>query len=480
MAVFDNLEPREVFHYFEELCNIPHGSGNLQKISDYLVSFAKERNLDVTQDKELNVIIKAPGSKGYETKEPVILQGHMDMVAVKDDGCDIDMKSEGLRLATDGEYVWAEGTSLGGDDGIAVAYCLALLDSKDIPHPPLEVVITTNEETGMFGAAAIDLSSLKSRKMINIDNEEEGVFITSCAGGARVYTEYEFEPVTGKGELLEVRVEGLLGGHSGEMIIKGRGNANILAARAVAEAMDAAELSLVSIEGGVADNAIPSSAVAKLVVAKENAQAVIKSVEKTCADVKSELEIKDPDVSISAKKVGDEAEYSCISASDTKRIIKGIIILPDGVQAMSAAVEGLVETSLNLGIVKTEDGKVTLEHSVRSSVEPSKDMLIRKLVAIAEINGGKHSVSGKYPGWKYRQHSELRDHMVEVYKKLYDKEPKLMAIHAGLECGILSEKIEGLDCISIGPDMQDIHSTGEKLSVKSTANVWDYLKAVLA
>lgn len=480
MAVFDNLEPKEVFHYFEELCNIPHGSGNLQKISDYLVSFAKERNLDVTQDKELNVIIKAPGSAGYEDKEPVILQGHMDMVAVKEDDCDIDMKTEGLRLATDGEYVWAEGTSLGGDDGIAVAFCLALLDSKDIPHPPLEVVITTNEETGMFGAAAIDLSSLKSKRMINIDNEEEGVFITSCAGGARVYTEYEYESQNFKGVLLEIKVEGLLGGHSGEMIIKGRGNANILAARAVAEAMDETKIALVSLEGGVADNAIPSSAAAKIVVAKENVQAVLKSVEKTCADVRNELEVKDPGVSISAKELGEEAEYSCISFADSRRIINGIIILPDGVQAMSAAVEGLVETSLNLGIVKTTDGKVTLEHSVRSSVEPSKDMLIRKLIAIAEVNGARHSVSGKYPGWKYRQHSELRDHMVEVYKKLYGKEPKLMAIHAGLECGILSEKIEGLDCISIGPDMQDIHSTGEKLSVKSTANVWEYLKAVLA
>ncbi len=480
MAVFDNLEPKEVFHFFEELCNIPHGSGNLQKISDYLVSFAKERNLDVIQDSELNVIIKAPGSAGYEDKEPVILQGHMDMVAVKEDGCDIDMKNEGLRLATDGEYVWAEGTSLGGDDGIAVAYCLALLDSKEIPHPPLEVVITTNEETGMFGAAAIDLSSLKSKKMINIDNEEEGVFITSCAGGARFYTEYERAMNKETGVPVEIRVEGLLGGHSGEMIIKGRGNANILAARAIAEAMDSADILLCSIEGGVADNAIPSTAVAKIVVPKDSVEKVFASVEKTCRDVKGELEVKDPGVVITAKEAGSEGEYSCFSSADSKDIIEGIISLPDGVQAMSAAVEGLVETSLNLGIVKTEEGKVTLEHSVRSSVESSKDMLIRKLIAIAKSHGCTYSISGKYPGWKYRQHSELRDHMVEVYKKLYGKEPKLMAIHAGLECGILSEKIEDLDCISIGPDMQDIHSTGEKLSVKSTAKVWEYLKAVLA
>ena len=479
MGVFDKLEPKEVFHFFEEICNIPHGSGNLQKISDYLVSFAKERNLEVIQDEELNVIIKAPGSAGYEDKEPVILQGHMDMVAVKEDGCDIDMKNEGLRLATDGEYVWAEGTSLGGDDGIAVAYCLALLDSKEIPHPPLEVVITSNEETGMYGAAAIDLSSLKGRKMINVDNEEEGVFITSCAGGARFYTEYEYSTNSFMGVPVEIKVEGLLGGHSGEMIIKGRGNANIIVARAIAEAMDVSDISLVSIDGGVADNAIPSTAVAKIIVPKENVKAVFDSVSKTCADVKGELEIKDPDVVIAARETGDEAEASCISLSDTRRIINGIISLPDGVQAMSAAVEGLVETSLNLGIIKSESGKVILEQSVRSSVESAKEMLIRKLITIAEMNGCKYSISGKYPGWKFRQNSELRDHMVKVYKDLYGKEPVIRAIHAGLECGILSEKIENLDCISIGPDMHDIHSDAEKLSVRSTANVWEYLKAVL-
>lgn len=480
MSGLSSIEPKEVFGFFEKICSIPHGSGNLQKISDYLVSFAKERNLEVTQDKELNVIIKAPGSAGYEDKEPVILQGHMDMVAVKEPDCDIDMTRDGLRVTTDGEFVWAEGTSLGGDDGIAVAYCLALLDSKEIPHPPLEIVITTNEETGMYGASAIDLSSLKSKKMINIDNEEEGAFITSCAGGARFYSEFAFEKQSQKGVLFEVKVDGLLGGHSGEMIIKGRGNANVLVARAIAEALDKTDAFLVSIDGGVADNAIPSASTAKVVVCGDKADAFTESIEKTCRDVKGELEIKDPNVSITAEKAGDEGDYSCMSLADTKRIINAIISMPDGVQTMSAAVEGLVETSLNLGIIKTEENKMTLEQSVRSSVESSKDMLIRKLIAIAESYGSKYSISGKYPGWKYRQHSELRDHMFSVYKKLYGKEPRLMAIHAGLECGILSEKIDDLDCISIGPDMMDIHSAKEKLSVKSTANVWEYIKAVLA
>ena len=496
MSRLGDIEPREVFSKFEKLCEIPHGSGNLQKISDYLVSFAKERNLEVVQDKELNVIIKAPGSVGYEDKAPVILQGHMDMVAVKDDDCDIDMKTEGLRVTTDGEFVWAEGTSLGGDDGIAVAYCLALLDSKDIPHPPLEVVITTNEETGMFGAAAIDLSSLKSKKMINIDNEKEGQFITSCAGGARVYSVLELEQEEALGEKCLITVKGLLGGHSGEMIKCGRGNANIILARAVQDAIyalagdvdddsfylngsDKASLKIISVNGGVADNAIPSSASCEFVIGGEHIDAVKESIARTLLEVKGELEIKDDGVDISFARL-ESGSYKAFTAKDSLKICRMISVMPDGVQAMSASVSGLVETSLNLGILKTEGNQVTIEQSVRSSVETSKKVLIHKLLTIGGMFGAKVSVSGNYPGWKYRQHSELRDHMVEVYKKLYSKEPELVAIHAGLECGILSEKIDGLDCISIGPDMQDIHSAKEKLSVRSTANVWEYLKAVLS
>ncbi|WP_034446416.1 aminoacyl-histidine dipeptidase [Butyrivibrio sp. AE2032] len=478
---FENLEPREVFHFFEEICNIPHGSGNLQQISDYLVNFAKERGLEFIQDEKLNVIIKAPGTAGYEDKEPVILQGHMDMVAVKEADSDIDMKKDGLRITTDGEYVWAKGTSLGGDDGIAVAYCLALLDSKDIPHPPMEVVITTDEETGMFGASFIDLSSLKGKKMINIDNEEEGVFITSCAGGARVYSELLVGKAEVDGVRASVKVSGLLGGHSGEMIIKGRGNANHILARALLEAMECSDLHIVDIKGGVADNAIPFEAEAEVMVDSKDFEAFAHSIEATAKDVLGELEVKDPGVKITVNDNGRKNEEGVLSVitEDTRKVLSLICAMPDGVQTMSASVEGLVETSLNLGILKFEGDRVTLEHSVRSSVESSKEHLIRKLCIIARSFGAVVTVSGAYPGWKYREHSVLRDHMVEVYEKLYGKKPQLQAIHAGLECGLLSDKIDDLDCISIGPDMQDIHSTKEKLSVKSTANVWEYLKAVL-
>ncbi len=477
---FENLEPREVFHFFEEICRIPHGSGNLQKISDYLVSFAKDRNLEVTQDSELNVIIKAPGSAGYEDKEPVILQGHMDMVAVKEDGCDIDMMTEGLRTATDGEFVWAEGTSLGGDDGIAVAYCLALLDSKDIPHPPLEVVITTNEETGMFGAAAIDLSDLKGKKLINIDNEKEGQFIVSCAGGIRLYSQFPVKRESAVGSLLKVEISGLLGGHSGEMIKCGRGNANILLSRTLLEAMDRVDAKLVTIEGGVADNAIPSSATALVLVDEKDEDAFAESVNATLVDIKGELEVKDPGVNIEVSEVAEAAEQNAVTLEDTRRVLTAICSMPDGVQAMSASVEGLVETSLNLGIIKCDEEKITIDQSLRSSVGSSKKALIRKVTSITEVFGGNYTASGEYPGWKFRQDSDLREHMVSVYEKMYGKKPVIEAIHAGLECGILSEKIEGLDCISIGPDMQDIHSAKEKLSIASTRNVWEFLKAVLS
>ena len=479
MSVLENLEPKEVFHFFEEICKIPHGSRNLEQISAFLVNFAKERKLEVVSDDALNVIIKAPASKGYEDRETIILQGHMDMVAVKEDDCDIDMAKDSLRVKTDGEYIWAEGTSLGGDDGIAVAYILALLDSKDIPHPPLEIIITTNEEIGMLGASALDLSSLKGKKMINIDNEIEGEFITSCAGGATFISELTVKRESVSGVECKIEVFGLKGGHSGEMIKYERGNANIICARTMLEAMDVAELHVKDFCGGMADNAIPFASAANIVVPEGDIAKIKESVEKTLADVKGELDIKDPDVAITFTEVG-KTTAECIDKKDADRFLNMIITLPNGPLAMSAAVEGLVETSVNLGIVETSGDKAKTVQLLRSSVESSKAFLVKKLKTVAEAFGGKTSMEGIYPGWKYVCDSQLRDHMVDVYKKMYGKEPVLHAIHAGLECGIIGNKIKDLDCISIGPDMADIHSTKERLSVKSAKNVWEYLKAVLA
>ena len=542
------LQPKEVFTWFEKICEIPHGSGNLQQISDFLVKFAKDRNLYVRQDSELNVIIKKPGSKGYENHEPVILQGHMDMVAVKEKDAAIDMVKEGLKVKTDGENVWAEGTSLGGDDGIAVAYALAILDSDTIAHPPLEIIITTNEETGMFGAMALKCHDITSHRLINLDNEEEGVLIASCAGGARFHGFLPIVRENKSGVKVRLHIKGLLGGHSGAMINLGRGNANVIMGRLLLELTDSLEIGLISLNGGVADNAIATDCEADLLLMGAAVEShgniagpdvsffslygKLRSIALHLEEkIKSELGTRDPGFEIVVEEImenrlpesGDVSNMSAVNldsrvdtyvevgekretisgvvpCSQVRELARCICAMPYGVQAMSNLVEGLVETSLNLGILKivesksgavegkgaasggpgTMDEAFLLDYSVRSSVASAKEALIRKLEIIIDCFGGIHEVSGEYPGWAFREKSELRDKMAEVYKKLYKNDLKIEAIHAGLECGLFSEKIDDLDCVSIGPDMQDIHSTGEKLSIKSTERTWQYLCAVLA
>ncbi len=483
MAVLEQLEPNKVFAFFEEICGIPHGSDHVKEISDYLVKFAKDRNLWVKQDEALNVIIKKNASAGYEDRDTVILQGHMDMVAVHDAEHDVDMTKEPLKLQTDGKEIWAEGTSLGGDDGIAVAYCLALLDDDSIPHPALEVVITTNEETGMDGARALDTSVLTGRQMINIDNEEEGVLLTGCAGGGRFHIDMDLSATRIEGTKYEIRISGLLGGHSGEMIREGRGNANHLIGRFLEELRQEIYFCITELKGGTADNVIPSEAVAEIVIptyASDDFENRLKEkAEQYLEQLKMELAGKDSGVTLDLKKKETDT-FACADSASVKRITKLISVLPDGVQAMSGLVDGLVETSLNLGTMRLEGTTLHLVLSVRSSIESAKKHLVRRLELIADAFNAEHKLVGEYPGWAFRENSPLRDHMVEVYRKLYGEEPRVEAIHAGVECGFFESKIEGLDCVSIGPDMKDIHSPKERLSVASTKNVWEYLLAVLA
>lgn len=479
MGVLSNLEPKNVFHYFEEITKIPHGSGNVQQISDYLVSFAKERGLTYIQDELKNVIIIKEAASGYEQEPPVILQGHMDMVAVKKPDCDIDMKTEGLRVAVRGDEIYAEGTSLGGDDGIAVAYSMALLDSDTVKHPRLEVVITVDEEVGMDGARGIDLSMLTGNRMINLDSEDEGIFLTSCAGGARVRCTLPFQFKERRGTAVELAVGGLIGGHSGAEIHKERGNSNCLFGRVLYRLSEKADVSLCHVEGGLADNAIPRETNALIIVDEKDCEtlsAVVKEIE---AEVKTELATKDPDVYFSFGK-REAGSFGCMTPEDTRRAAAFLCALPNGVQAMSADMPGLVETSLNLGILKLEKNEaLKAEFSVRSSVESAKHDLIGRLEAVTKLAGGNSVVSGDYPGWKYRKDSPLRDKMIAVYEKMYGESPKVEAIHAGLECGILGSKIKDLDCVSIGPKMHDIHTTEETLSISSTRRVWEYLVNLL-
>ena len=479
MGVLDGLKPEKVFYYFEEITKIPHGSGNVDRISDYLVKFAKDRGLKVIQDEVKNVIIMKDATEGYENEPTMILQGHMDMVAVSVPGSDIDMKKDGLRLGIDGDNIYAEGTSLGGDDGIAVAYALAILDSEDISHPALEVIITVDEEVGMDGARAIDLSMLKGHRMLNLDSEEEGYFLTSCAGGARVNCKINVERENKSGYVLEVKIGGLLGGHSGEEIIRGRGNSNCLFGRILKNITDNVEVNLISIQGGLADNAIPRETIFGLMVDEDKIGCVKEILEHSAMKIKDEYASKDPGFCVEVTEQGEKT-LEALTKESTSKVAEFIVALPNGVQAMSGDVEGLVETSLNLGILSLDNAEILAEFSVRSSIGSAKEALIDKLASLVNLAGGSYEVSGDYPGWKYRVNSPLRDKMVELYKDMYGASPKLLAIHAGLECGLLADKIEDLDCVSIGPNMKDIHTTEETLSISSTVRVWEFLVALLA
>jgi len=478
MGILSQLEPQSVFYYFEELTKIPHGSGNVEQISNYLADFAKERGLFCIQDELKNIIMVKDATKGYEKEPVVILQGHMDMVAVKKPDCDIDMKTEGLRLAVKGDVIYAEGTSLGGDDGIAVAYALALLDSRTIPHPRLEVIITVDEEVGMDGARGIDLSMLTGNRMINLDSEEEGIFLTSCAGGARVKCYLPLKTTSREGMAVEIVVGGLQGGHSGAEIHKERGNSNSLFGRLLYRIGKELSVGIVRLEGGLADNAIPRETKAVLAVEEKDLDILQRIVETVEEELKGELSSKDPGVYV---RMGQSRKgvHTCVEEAGTKQAAAFLAALPGGVQAMSADMPGLVETSLNLGILTYEKGCLGAEFSVRSSVESAKHALIDKLCAVTESFGGRNVVSGDYPGWKYRKDSPLRDKMVALYEQMYGAAPKVEAIHAGLECGILGSKIKDLDCVSMGPDMKAIHTTEETLSISSTARVWEYLVKLL-
>ena len=469
------LEPASVFGYFEEICAIPHGSRNTRMISDYLVSFAKEHGLKYIQDEVNNVILFGEGTCGMEDHEPVILQGHMDMVCEKDADCPIDMATQGLDVTHDEKYVFARGTTLGGDNGIAVAYGLALLADKTIPHPPLEVVITVDEEIGLLGADAIDLSMLKGRRLINLDSEEEGIFTVSCAGGGTATISLNVDRRAVYGPCIRLSVDGLQGGHSGAEIHKNRANANKVMGEFMSRIQKLMPLCLTSLTGGSKGNAIPRSCQATLVAMGIHLERINTIAEELQAEIREQYD--EPEVTVQAFDV-DALGGNSLSTESTAKVIGLLCAAPNGVQAMSQDIPDLVQTSLNLGITKLGD-RFSATFSVRSSVNTEKHALLEKLKTLAEFYEGTYTLSGEYPAWEYKKESALRDTMVRVYSEMFGKEPQVLAIHAGLECGLFSEKLEGLDCISVGPDMQDIHTSREKLDIASTERTWKFLLEVL-
>ncbi len=477
MNTFENLKPAKVFEYFALLSSVPHGSGNTKQISDICVAFAKEHGLSYYQDDLNNVIIYKDASEGYESSEPVILQGHLDMVCAKDADCPIDMEKEGLKLCTDGEWLWADGTSLGADNAVAVAVIMAILDDKSLAHPPIEAVFTVDEETGMDGAQGLDTKGLKGKRLINLDSEEEGIFTVGCAGGARVNCSLDCKREELSGfEFYKVSVSGLMGGHSGVEIDKGRGSSNRLMARMLFDMCEAADIRLCALEGGSLDNVIPKLTEAVVAVPEAKVGKFASMAEEYNAIYKNELATSDPGVTVSFEKC---SAMAAVCADDTKKLLCCLYIVPYHVQEMSMDIKGLVQTSLNLGVLKLLENSLEFSFAVRSSVTSQKEELIRRVRATVECMGGKVSSHGDYPAWQYAKVSPLRDLVLESYKKLSGKEGEVMAIHAGLECGLFIEKIPGLDCISFGPDLRDVHSTRERLNIPSTERMYQLVCEIL-
>ena len=475
MKKLAGLEPQAVFHYFEEICAIPHGSYNTKAISDYLVGFAKKNGLRYIQDSLNNVILFGDATPGYEDHEPVIIQGHMDMVCEKDADCPIDMTTQGLDVTHDGTYVFAKGTTLGGDDGIAVAYGLALLADRSIPHPPLEVVITVDEETGMEGATGIDLSMLRGRKLINIDSEDEGIFTVSCAGGVKSTICLPLERRVVYGPCVKLTVEGLRGGHSGVEIHKNLANANKVMGEFLGRVQKLMPLCITKLQGGAKDNAIPRACQVTLVALGMD----LARINDVAAQLQKEIreQYDEPDAIVRGDDV-DALGGNALTTESTAKVIALMNAVPNGVQTWSRDIEGLVQTSLNLGVAKLEES-LELTFAIRSSVNREKTELAQRLEELAKFYDGTCIHRGEYPAWEYKQDSELRDVMVRTYTQMYGENPQVVAIHAGLECGLLSEKLPGLDCVSIGPEMHDIHTSREKLDIASTERVWKYLQEVL-
>lgn len=478
MAILQGLKPEKVFYYFEEICKIPHGSGNTKEISDYLVSFAKEYQLKYVQDESDNVVIYKDATPGYENAPVTILQGHCDMVAEKTPESTHDFNKDGLKLQVEGDYVTAENTTLGGDDGIAVAYMLAILADDTLKHPALECVITSDEEIGLLGAKAIDTSCLHGSYMINLDSEEEGSLLVSCAGGLTgtstlPLTFQEFE-----GDRTEVVIDGLLGGHSGGEIDKNRANANKLMARFLFTLGKQVDFTIADITGGTKDNAITRKSEAVLVVNPEQKELVKEIAESLEKELRNEYRGTDGNISIRVENKGT-VTMEAMSMASKEKVVFYLVNIPYGIEKMSGDIEGLVETSNNIGILHVENGCLVASSSVRSAKGSAKFFISDKIKYLTEFLGGEYTVMGDYPAWEFKKESKLQDLMVGVYEDMFHTRPDVRAIHAGLECGIFYDKLPGLDCVSFGPDMKDIHTTEEMLSISSTERMWNYLLKVL-
>lgn len=479
MKILQNLEPKAVFQYFEEISNIPRGSGNEKGISDYLLNFGKELGLESIQDEALNVIIKKPGTPGYENAPTVIIQGHMDMVCEKNNGVEHDFEKDPLKLRIVDDYIYATDTTLGADNGIAVAYAMAILASNDIPHPPIEVLLTTDEETGMSGAMAIKKENLQGKILINLDNEEEGYLLVSCAGGVRSTATLKVdEQEIGSKKLIKINISGLKGGHSGMDIIKERGNSNKILGRVLKGLLREVKFNLVSLNGGSKNNAIPREAEAIIAVNPNDENTAIEVINNWNNIIENELRAQDPGLKIEAS-ITDIKTCKEFTDESTKKVVDLLYIYPNGINTKSTEIEGLVESSTNLGVLTTKDGVVEFDSAIRSSIPSLKEEIVLRSKTIVELLGGKFETTSDYPGWEYDPNSKVRDICQKVHKDMYGKEAKIVAIHAGVECGLFNEKLGNLDMISFGPNLYDVHTPDEHMSISSVKNCYEYLLGIL-
>ncbi|MBQ7013273.1 MAG: beta-Ala-His dipeptidase [Oscillospiraceae bacterium] len=482
MQTINELQPEKVYRFFNEISEIPHGSGNTAQIAQYCLDFAAKRGLKAVKDAGDNVIIFAPGTEGYENSEPVIIQGHMDMVCEKTADCIKNMETEGLDLCTDGEWLWAEGTTLGGDDGIALAYMFALLDSDDIPHPPLECVITRDEETGMFGAELFEAGYVKGKKILNIDSEEEGILTVSCAGGITAHCEFELtNRYTSPAYTYEITVSGLRGGHSGVDIGKGRLNAFKMLSEPLGRISKPCYFG--TITGGGKHNVIPQTA-SIVFGCDEDILDHLEQVVRFCNEKHLGGDVE-PDLLFSLKEIcADKNVKFQENTIFFEYIYDFLRFLPTGVQSMSESIEGMVETSLNMGVLEVNGMNLSCDFLIRSNSDSGKDAVVEIVRSFCESIGDEidfdgMTLSAEYPAWEYRKDSPLRDLMVKVFRTQYGKEPVVAGIHAGLECGIFSKKIADADAVSFGPDIENIHTPNERLNIASAQRTWEYLKEIL-
>ena len=481
MKKIENVKFDRIFYHFEQISKIPRGSGNEKAISDYLLDFGKSLGLECIQDAALNIIIKKPASIGYENAPAVIIQGHMDMVCEKNSDKEHDFEKDPINLVVKGDYIYADRTTLGADDGIAVAYAMTLLEDNTIEHPAIEVLLTTDEEAGMSGAMALQPHYINGKIVLNLDSEEEGKLLVSCAGGIRTKSILPIEWIDKKNDTIayNIVIRGLKGGHSGMEIHLGRGNSNKLMGRLLKNIDKELDFNLVSLNGGSKNNAIPRESSSIITISQKDERKLLDIKRRVCEELKNEFSKKDPNLRVHLLEVEERVDR-VFSDDSTKKAVDLLYMYPNGVNTVSSDIQGLTESSTNLGVVTTLENSIEYDSTARSSVSSLKDEIVTRSKCITEILGGKLVTESSYPEWPYKTDSKIREVCKDVYERMYEKTPEIVAIHAGVECGLFKEKLgNDVDMISFGPDIIDIHTPNEHISISSVERCYEYLLEVL-